>query len=319
MPLDLDRHGTPRKSAAVTWAPLAKFVAREEALAAWASKRRATFVFYEFVRFGVKQAWACLFGGLMLALLIGTWAFYPKGAALARYDFLVLASVAIQIGMLAFKLETREEAFVILIFHVVGTLMEIFKTSVGSWIYPEAGFLRIGGVPLFSGFMYAAVGSYIARAWRLFDFRFSYYPPIWTTVVLAIAIYVNFFAHHYIGDLRWALFAAYAVLFGRSFIYYRVHRHWRSMPVLFATLLVALFIWFAENIGTFTATWSYPNQKAGWAMVPIAKLGAWYLLMIISAVLVSLVSRPRPWVPDDQESVAQPAGQLAYPDPTGER
>ena len=54
---------------------------------------------------------------------------------------------------------------------LVGTVMEMFKTGVGSWIYPEPSFFRIGGVPLFSGFMYAAVGSYIARAWRLFDFQ----------------------------------------------------------------------------------------------------------------------------------------------------
>ena len=37
--------------------------------------------------------------------------------------------------------------------------MEVFKTEAGSWTYPEDNLLRIGGVPLFSGFMYAAVGS----------------------------------------------------------------------------------------------------------------------------------------------------------------
>ena len=275
MPFDVTP--PPRVSAARTWAPLARFVAREEALAAWAGRRPSTFIVYEFLRFGVKQAWACLFGGLMLALLIATWAFYPKGAALARYDLLVLASVAIQLAMIAFRLETREEAVVILVFHVIGTIMEVFKTAVGSWAYPEPSLLRIGGVPLFSGFMYAAVGSYIARAWRLFDFRFTRYPPLWATVLLAAAIYANFFSHHYTSDVRWLLFGGYAVLFGRSWIYYRVHRHWRRMPVLFSTLLVAGFIWFAENVGTFTLAWSYPHQKGVWSLVPLTKLGAWYL------------------------------------------
>ena len=293
MPFDPVEPATPNDSAARIWAPLARFIAREAALAEWAGRRPATFYVYEFLRFGVKQAWACLFGGLMVALLIATWAFYPPRAALARYDFLVLAGVAIQVVMIWGKLETREEALVILVFHVVGTAMEIFKTQVGSWIYPEPSLLRIGGVPLFSGFMYAAVGSYIARAWRLFDFRFTRYPPQWTTVVLAVAIYANFFAHHYVTDLRWLLFAGYAVLFGRSWIYYRVHRHWRRMPVLLATGLVAAFIWLAENVGTATRAWSYPSQKHGWSMVPVNKLGAWYLLMIISVVLVSLVNRPR--------------------------
>ena len=78
-----------------------------------------------------------------------------------------------------FKLETWEEAKVILVFHVVGTIMEIFKTWKGSWIYPEPSLLRSVGVPLFTGFMYAAVGSFMARCWRLFDFEFRRHPPIW--------------------------------------------------------------------------------------------------------------------------------------------
>jgi uncharacterized membrane protein YoaT (DUF817 family) len=283
----------PRKSAAKTWSPLARFIAREDAVASWATQRRGTFYAYEFLRFGVKQAWACLFGGLMLALLIATWAWYPKGAALARYDFLVLASIAIQTIMIVCKLETREEAVAILVFHAVGTLMELFKTAVGSWHYPEPSLLRIGGVPLFTGFMYAAVGSYIARAWRLFDFHFTRYPPIWATVALAVAIYVNFFAHHFIMDVRMLLFGAFFVLYGRTWIYYRVHRRWRRMPVLVSTLLVASFIWIAENVGTYTMAWSYPHQKAAWSVVPFSKLGAWYLLMIISAVLVSLINKPQ--------------------------
>src|SRR5262249_12741607 len=124
-----------------------------------------------FVRFGLKQGWACLFGGAMVSLLIATSLWYPRSAPLSRYDFLFLAALAIQIAMLAFRLETLDEATVILILHIVGTLMELFKTAVGSWIYPEAAFFRIAGVPLFSGFMYASIGSYIARSWRLFDFR----------------------------------------------------------------------------------------------------------------------------------------------------
>ena len=291
-------------STAHTWPPLARFMASDARLAAWAAQRRWTFYAYEFTRFGVKQAWACLFGGLMVALLMATWAFYPKSSPLPRYDFLVLAALAIQTAMIAFKLETRDEAMVILIFHVVGTIMEIFKTAMGSWIYPEPSFLRLGGVPLFSGFMYAAVGSYIARAWRLFDFHFTNYPPLWTTLLLAAAIYMNFFTHHFTIDIRWLLFAGYALLFGRSWIHYRVHNHWRRMPVLISTLLVAAFIWLAENVGTFTKAWTYPSQKADWSLVPISKLGAWYLLMIISAVLVSLVNTPR-------EFVTQTAGHPA--------
>jgi uncharacterized membrane protein YoaT (DUF817 family) len=185
-----------------------------------------------------------------------------------------------------------DEAKVILAFHIVGTIMELFKTSVGSWEYREAGLLRIGAVPLFSGFMYAAVGSYIARVWRIFDFRYARYPRRGTTIALAAAIYVNFFAHHWLPDIRIPLFMLTALVFGRTWILYKPSKTHRRMPLLLGFLLVALFIWFAENIGTFAHAWSYPSQRHGWTAVSPAKLGAWYLLMIISFVLVSLVHKP---------------------------
>lgn len=258
----------------------------------WASLRgRGVVALHEFICFGVKQASACLFGGGMVLLLGLSWAFYPAHAALARYDFLTLAALAIQCVLIASKLETLEEAKVILLFHVVGTAMEVFKTSVGSWIYPEPSLLRIGGVPLFSGFMYASVGSYIARVWRLFDFRFTRHPPFGATVWLAAAIYANFFTHHFLADIRLALFAAVALLFGRTWVYFRIRHVHRRMPLLLGFFLVAMFIWFAENIGTFTEAWRYPAQHHGWQMVPVSKLGAWLLLMIISYVLVSAVGR----------------------------
>jgi uncharacterized membrane protein YoaT (DUF817 family) len=248
---------------------------------------------FEFLLFGFKQGWACLFGALLLALLLGTHLFYPGAAPLARYDFLVLAALAIQIGMLVLRLETWDEAKVILAFHVVGTVMELFKTAHGSWEYPETSVLRVGGVPLFSGFMYAAVGSYIARVWRIFDFRLSSYPDRRATWLLALAIYVNFFAHHWLPDARVALFAAIAVLFARTRVWFRVWRIHRWMPLLLGWLLVALFIWFAENISTFSRAWVYPDQRGGWSLVHPGKLGAWYLLMYISFVLVAAVHRPR--------------------------
>lgn len=248
---------------------------------------------YEFALFTFKQGWACLFGGLMLALLLGTHLFYPAGAELARYDFLTLSAFSIQVAMLAFRLETPEEAKVILAFHVVGTVMELFKTAAGSWLYPEPSLLRIGDVPLFSGFMYAAVGSYIARVWRIFDFRFTHYPPALWTQLLGLAIYVNFFAHHWLPDVRYLLFAAMLGLFWRTRVWFTPWRVPRWMPLLFGWLLVALFIWFAENIGTFTRAWNYPDQQDGWTMVSPAKLGAWYLLMYISFVLVAAIHCPK--------------------------
>jgi uncharacterized membrane protein YoaT (DUF817 family) len=281
------------RSAAANWAPLARFIGADARIAHWAGKQPTTAFFYEFVRFGLKQGWACLFGGAMVGLLIATSLWYPRDAPLARYDFLFLAALAIQIAMLAFRLETFEEAKVILVFHIVGTVMELFKTAVGSWIYPEVTSFRIGGVPLFSGFMYASVGSYIARSWRLFDFRFARHPPLWTLFAVSAGIYANFYAHHYFADVSPVLFAAMAFLCGRTCLYYKIHHHYRRMPLLLGLLLVAVFIWIAENFGTLTRTWIYPSQINGWAMVPLGKLSSWFLLMTISYVMVAWVNKPQ--------------------------
>ncbi|HBU61165.1 MAG TPA: DUF817 domain-containing protein, partial [Oceanicaulis sp.] len=82
---------------------------------------------FEFLAFGIKQGWACLFGGLMLALILGVYLFYPANAPLHRFDVITLGAVAIQIGMIAFRLESWAEVRIIAVFHVVGTAMEIFK------------------------------------------------------------------------------------------------------------------------------------------------------------------------------------------------
>jgi len=248
---------------------------------------------FEFISFGVKQGWACLFGGLMLAILLGTYLFFPEGLALARYDFITLMAVLIQGLLLVFKLETWEEARIILVFHVVGTMMEIFKTHVGSWTYPEPSVLHIMDVPLFSGFMYACVGSYIARVWRIFDFRFERFPPLKWQALLAVLVYINFFTHHYLPDIRWALFLGSVVLYGPAMIWFKPDQKHRPMPLIIGLFLVALFIWFAENLGTFARAWSYPGQEAGWQMISLAKLGSWYLLMLISFVLVASVHQAK--------------------------
>ena len=255
---------------------------------------RVTHALVEFFVFGVKQAWACLFGGLLLLGMIVTHLSYPAWIPLARYDFLVVYAVSIQAAFLVTRLERPSEALVILIFHAVGTVMEIFKTDVGSWVYPEDNLLRIGGVPLFSGFMYAAVGSYFARCARVFEFRWDAYPNLWLTAGLAAAIYINFFSHHFVVDIRYALFVATALIFWRCKVHYRVWRWRHQMPLLLGFLLVSFFIWLAENIATFTQIWLYPDQTSGWRMVSLQKLGSWYLLMIISWVLVTLVHRPKP-------------------------
>jgi len=279
-------------SAGNFWPLIARFQTSEARLAARMQHHRISAFLYEFLRFGVKQAWACLFGGAMVVLIVATHYAYPKDAFLSRYDFLFIAALTIQCLMLGFRLETLDEAKVILIYHIIGTAMEVFKTGAGSWVYPEAAFFRIGGVPLFSGFMYASIGSYIARCWRLFDFYFAHHPPLRMLLLLSVVIYLNFFSHHYMIDLRWLLFIASIILMHKTWIHYRIWHTHRRMPLLLGLFLVSLFIWFAENLGTWAHAWTYPHQAAGWGMVSFGKLGSWFLLLIVSYTLVAWINKP---------------------------
>lgn len=239
--------------------------------------------------FAIRQAWAALFGGLMLAAILFTR--YVELPLLPRYDWLFLGAIAIQMGMLVFKLEKPHEVLTILLFHLVGLGMELFKTSssIGSWSYPGEAFFKVGNVPLFSGFMYAAVGSYIARAWRVLDLSFTPYPKRIWTLLLALAIYVNFFSHHFVYDCRYILFAATVLLYGRTVVSYSINTTRRRMPLVVGFLLIALFIWLAENIATYTNVWLYPNQAVHWQPVGIDKIGSWVLLMIISFIMIDML------------------------------
>ncbi|MFJ2368668.1 DUF817 domain-containing protein [Microbacterium sp. NPDC087665] len=247
----------------------------------------------EFTVFVLKQAWACVFGALLLVAIVAARLWYPDDAVIARNDALTIAAVLIQVAMLVFRLESGRELWVILLFHITGTVMELFKTDVGSWAYAADGILRIGGVPLFSGFMYAAVGSYMVRVYRLFDLGFTRYPRRWLTALAAAGIYLNFVTHHFWWDARWVLLIAVVVLWLPTVMHARVWRRTLRIPLLLAFGGVAVFIYLAENIGTLAGAWAYPDQEVAWQLVSPSKLVSWFLLMIISVVLVTWVYPPR--------------------------
>ena len=244
----------------------------------------------ELAVFTIKQANAALFGGLLLGfMLLTTQVSLPY---LHRYDQIFLFACLVQVVLVLLRLETRREMMAIFGFHCVATVMELFKTSelIGSWHYPEEAVIALWGVPLFAGFMYSAVGSYIARAWKLLALRFTHYPRPGYTYLLALLIYVNFFTHHFIVDIRILLVACAAVIFRKTRVHFTAASQF-SMPLLAGFVLVSFFVWIAENVATFANVWLYPHQQAGWTVVSPHKLGAWFLLMIISFVLVSLLYR----------------------------
>ena len=245
----------------------------------WA-RARLPFALAEFIMFVLKQGWACLFGGLLLLAIIATKLVWQPDWPIHRYDALFLFAIGTQALFLWKKLETWEEARVILLFHLTGTAMEWFKVTAGSWAYPEPGVFVIMNVPLFSGFMYAAVGSYIVRVIRIFDMRFAPYPPYWQTYVLAAAIYINFFAHHFLPDIRLALFVATVVIFGRTRVWFRIHDRdwWMPMPLAGVSGQRLRCGW-PKMSAPPPAPGSIPG-KAREHWVSFAKLGSWYLLLV---------------------------------------
>lgn len=245
--------------------------------------------FAETAVFFFKQGSACLFGASILALLLVTSLLWHPEWVVARYDFLVIAAVSIQVLFLATRLETLDEAKVILFFHVTGMVMEVWKVHAGSWSYPEPGLLKIGDVPLFTGFMYASVGSYFSRSLRLFQVRIESYPPEWIAWALALAIYVNFYSHHFIWDARYVLMAATLILFGRTVLSGVNLRRRVRVPLIGLILFATLLLFIAENVGTHTGTWSYGDGTR----VALAKAGSWYLLLYVAFIQVVLVHRDR--------------------------
>lgn len=243
--------------------------------------------------FFVANARASAFGAFLLSMFLLTKVLTLP--LVSRYDAIFIAAVVYQICALLLQLETPREFFVIFLFHILATAMELFKThpAIGSWQYPSAtnSLFILASVPLFTGFLYSAIGSYISRAFVFLKLRYERFPAYYHLWILAILIYINFFTHHYIVDVRYALFVYVIVVFYKTMIYFQVYKSPRHMPFLLAALLTAFFVWIAENIGTFTHIWLYPSQVKYWHPVSLQKVGSWFLLLILSFALVSLIYR----------------------------
>ncbi|XCB29781.1 DUF817 family protein [Arcanobacterium hippocoleae] len=207
----------------------------------------------QLLRFAWIQIKCCLFPVLIFLGLAASQIIWRRfDLPFARYDALLIYAVIVQIVFVVFKLETWRELGVICIFHIVGLCLEIFKINIGSWGYPNPGIVTLAGVPIFSGFMYASVGSYICQSFRRFDLRITGFR--WIPVsFLAIAAYANFFTHHFIPDLRWFIAFGFVIALWGSHIYFTVGKVRYGMPLTFAFVLIGFFLWVAENMATFLA------------------------------------------------------------------
>lgn len=184
----------------------------------------------QFITFGVQEALSCIFpviifGALALSKVVDV-------PFLHRYDLLLLICIAAQLFMLFSGLETKDELKVICMFHVIGLVLEIYKVHMGSWSYPEEGWSKVFGVPLYSGFMYASVASYICQAWRRLDLTITNWPRSYYTIGISALIYLNFFTHHYLIDVRWWLIVLLFLIFFKTKVYFKVNQVVYMMPVV---------------------------------------------------------------------------------------
>lgn len=252
-------------------------------------KAKITEVTRKFIVFGIQQALCCIFPvAIFITLAVSKSVTIP---GLARYDFILIICLLLQICMVLFRLENFSELKVICLFHIIGLCLELYKIHMGSWSYPESAIFKIGGVPLYSGFMYASVASYICQSWKRLHLRLINMPKPFLSLILIILIYANFFTHHFTYDMRWILFACVFVVFFKSKFIYTICGSVYKLPVALSFLLIGFFIWIAENISTFFNAWQYPHQAHVWQPVHIQKISSWFLLVIISIMIVAELKR----------------------------
>ncbi len=113
---------------------------------------------------------------------------------------------------------------------------------------------KVVGVPLYSGFLYAGVGS---------------------------------FTHHVLPDVRWLIAAGFVVVLRRTWVGFTVGARRHRIPLALAFVAIGFFLWVAENAATVLGAWKYPDQLDVWRLVHPGKFGAWSLLVSLSFVLVA--------------------------------
>lgn len=219
---------------------------------------------------------AALFPGFVLGALALSQ--HVAIAGIPRYDLLLLAMVGMQALLVATKIETPREAAWIAVFHAMGVALEIWKVSHGGWAYPEPAFAKLLGVPLFSGFMYASIGSFVLSLSRHVEVVLPR-----GSLLFAAACYLNFWTNVWIPDLKPALVLVAVVLFWRTRV--------GPVPLLLLFPVLGGAIWMAENWGTLFGSWEYPRQAGGWTWVPPDKLLSWTVLGAVAVLLV--LSRPQ--------------------------
>jgi uncharacterized membrane protein YoaT (DUF817 family) len=252
----------------------------------------------QLLNFTYQQAMSCIFPvAIFLTLALSKYVPVPF---LYRYDLILVICLSVQYLMYKSGLESKDEVKVIAVFHLIGLVLEIYKVHMGSWAYPEEAWSKVFGVPLYSGFMYASVASFMCQAWRRQEIKLVRWPSVKWTAPLGAVIYLNFFTHHFVYDLRWILTGILFMVFFRTVVRFKVNDVTYSMPLVLAFFLIGLFVWIAENIATYFGAWQYPDQKLQWHLVHLGKMSSWFLLVIISFIIVAQLKHVKEGIKEHQ-------------------
>lgn len=244
-------------------------------------------LFHLFIQLLKSSLFAILF------FLLFAFGKYVTSFGLVLGDFMFISVILIQIILIASKYETRTECKVILLYHLLGFAMEAFKTHPSIWSrsYQYLGFFTLLNVPLYSGFMYSAIGSFLFQSIHRLKLRFTHFPSFSLAIPIVVLIYINFFSHHFVPDIRYLLFIAVVLVAYKTYCYFELQGEVYRMHALLSVFLASLCIWIAENIATFLWARVYPNQQLWRHLVSFHKIGSWFLLFILSTVIVTYVMR----------------------------
>ncbi|MCR8644806.1 DUF817 domain-containing protein [Paenibacillus sp. N1-5-1-14] len=231
------------------------------------------------------EAQSCLFPVLIFGALFLFK--FVKVPYISTYDMMLIVCLLAQYILYRTGIESWDEVKVIGLFHLIGLALELFKVYMGSWSYPQEAWTKVGGVPLYSGFMYASVASYLCQSWRLMKLELHRYPHPALSMTLGIAIYLNFMTHHWLWDMRWWLTGILFILYFRTYVSFQLGETRLRMPLIASFFCIGFFIWIGENIATALGAWQYPNQREAWALVSFSKISSWFLLVIVSFIIVA--------------------------------
>ncbi len=238
-----------------------------------------------FAGFFLHELRASLFAlGLFLGLALS-----HLPIPLARYDFLLIWCLGLQALMIATGRERGREIVIVAMFHLLGLGLEAYKVRHGSWAYPEPALTKIFEVPLYSGFMYASVASYMLQAKAVMRLRFERMPTRWVLALALVAIYANFLLARLFGDVRWWIVLLLVVALWRSRVAFDFGSRRAHMPVLISLALIGTFVFLAENICTALGAWVYPHQTSGWRPVEGGKIISWTLMSTVAFLAITLM------------------------------